>query len=288
MQAEAVNYIWARSIVLASLLCFAALLAWTRGQYVGGGGVVRGGAAGEGGVRRVPAGAAPVRSQTAGAGRGDAGAGRRRGGPGDLCDGGHARRAGGPAGGDYSVALPSGAGAGDPAVPAIAGGALRFHGRSGRRRPGRVARAAGVGGGCGRGIRRLERPAWVGRLAARRLAPADSELLDFSGRRPGGRPPDVPADGGVRGGGRPVAGTDQTASHRRRAGGASGPGERDTNAGVDDRGIALARGGRPRSGQGASEDSTGARAARGQGVGTAQRRPATWRRTIRRSLRSSA
>jgi len=32
IQAEAVNYVWARSIVLASLLCFAALLAWLKGQ----------------------------------------------------------------------------------------------------------------------------------------------------------------------------------------------------------------------------------------------------------------
>ncbi|HYW44377.1 MAG TPA: tetratricopeptide repeat protein [Bryobacteraceae bacterium] len=32
MQAEAVNYVWARSIVLAALLCFAALLAWLDGR----------------------------------------------------------------------------------------------------------------------------------------------------------------------------------------------------------------------------------------------------------------
>src|SRR5262249_6452987 len=33
IQAEAVNYIWARSIVLASLLCFASLLEWIEGRY---------------------------------------------------------------------------------------------------------------------------------------------------------------------------------------------------------------------------------------------------------------
>ncbi len=32
LQAEAVNYIWGRSIVLASLLCFAALLEWLKGR----------------------------------------------------------------------------------------------------------------------------------------------------------------------------------------------------------------------------------------------------------------
>jgi len=32
IQAEAVNYVWARSIVLAALLCFASLLAWTEGR----------------------------------------------------------------------------------------------------------------------------------------------------------------------------------------------------------------------------------------------------------------
>jgi protein O-mannosyl-transferase len=32
LQAEAVNYVWARSIVLASLLCFAALLWWLKGK----------------------------------------------------------------------------------------------------------------------------------------------------------------------------------------------------------------------------------------------------------------
>ena len=32
IQAEAVNYVWGRSIVLATLLCFAALLAWTKGR----------------------------------------------------------------------------------------------------------------------------------------------------------------------------------------------------------------------------------------------------------------
>jgi protein O-mannosyl-transferase len=32
MQSEAVNYVWARAIVLASLLCFAALLSWLKGR----------------------------------------------------------------------------------------------------------------------------------------------------------------------------------------------------------------------------------------------------------------
>src|SRR6266567_5926518 len=32
IQAETVNYVWARSIVLAALLCFAALLAWSKGR----------------------------------------------------------------------------------------------------------------------------------------------------------------------------------------------------------------------------------------------------------------
>ena len=32
LQAEAVDYVWGRSIVLASLFCLAALLAWLRGR----------------------------------------------------------------------------------------------------------------------------------------------------------------------------------------------------------------------------------------------------------------
>ena len=32
IQSEAVNYVWARSIVLASLFCFGALWQWTRGR----------------------------------------------------------------------------------------------------------------------------------------------------------------------------------------------------------------------------------------------------------------
>ena len=56
MQAEAVNYVWARSIVLAS-----AAAAWPRcgvdrGPPLGGGRVVRAGAAGQGGMRGVSAG----------------------------------------------------------------------------------------------------------------------------------------------------------------------------------------------------------------------------------------
>ena len=32
IQAEAVDYVWGRSIVLAAVLCFASLLEWTRGR----------------------------------------------------------------------------------------------------------------------------------------------------------------------------------------------------------------------------------------------------------------
>ncbi len=55
IQAEAVDYIWGRSIVLAAVFCFASLLEWIRGRPWVAVALVRRGAAGEGGVRRFSA-----------------------------------------------------------------------------------------------------------------------------------------------------------------------------------------------------------------------------------------
>src|SRR5271166_442718 len=99
---------------------------------MGSGGVVRAGAAGEGGMRGVSAGVAAAaeawfpapdsRDARALAGRGSA----RR-----VRDGRDTGGAGGVAVADHAMALLSRAGSGDSALSAITGSAVRVHGRSG-------------------------------------------------------------------------------------------------------------------------------------------------------------
>ena len=145
IQAEAVNYVWARAIVLAALLCLAALCEWIGGR-VGGGGVVRGGPVrerGSGGVSAGAGGAAGGPRGGCGAGCGDGGAFGGGGSARDLGDYGDA--AGVQAGlSPWRYLLAQGTVI--CALYAAGGGAVRVHGGSRYTR-----RRGGVGAGADRG-----------------------------------------------------------------------------------------------------------------------------------------
>jgi len=90
---EAVNYIWARAIVLSALLCFASLRAWLERSPMDGVRMVPSGAAGQRRSGGFSGGAVDARTEATQSAARDAGSGGGRRPAGDLCNQGRGRRA---------------------------------------------------------------------------------------------------------------------------------------------------------------------------------------------------
>ena len=240
MQAEAVDYVWARSIVLAALLCFASLLsvarraAWVAVAWFAAALLAKEE------VRGVPPGCcwrARSAQQRRGAHRGHARCCRARGAAARVIyatrsHAGSARRV---SGRHHAVALPARPGPGDPAVSAPADASPTASPS--------IRRSACPPVWVGprwRGARspRLVRRSWTrapcGRVAAGGIAAAAAQLFDLPRRRSRGRPPHVPAALRLRRGRGPAAGTREAEA---RGAGAwwprAGAGQRDAHPGVD-------------------------------------------------------
>ena len=137
IQAEAVDYVWGRSIVLAALLCFRGVARVAKRSPWRSRGVVRRGAAGEGRMSRRFRWrcCALDRKKRGGPSRRMLALSRGGGGAHRLCNLGYAGSVGGSAGGHFAVAILPRAGPGDLAICAAARLTLWLHGRSGDRGP---------------------------------------------------------------------------------------------------------------------------------------------------------
>ena len=191
IQAEAVDYVWGRAIVLATLLCLAALYEWIEGNEWA---AVAWFAAALLAKEEVAAFPLALAVLPGAKGRvsergllehgGAFGGGRSARDLGDFGDAGSA-------GGDLSVELSAGAGDRDFALSAAGGGAVRVHGGSRYTR-----RGGGVGAGRSDCVGGVE----IFAVGAGWVDFADSQLDDFSGGGSGGGSKDVFRDGVFRGG----------------------------------------------------------------------------------------
>src|ERR1035441_218384 len=246
IQSEAVDYVWARGIVLAALFCFAALWQWLEGRAWIAVACFAGAL-----LAKEECAAFPLlviwlewRGKLAGAPRRD----RRR-----------ARR-------HLPVPVFAGAGRGGLPLSATGRGAVRLYGGSGYpRQP--LGGHRGVGAARGRDTLAAAAGERLRHMVDRRADPADPEFFHLPCRRRLRRPPHVSSDVRLRGGRRPVTGARKSAGGARRDRPPAGGTERATDHGLDDRGIALARGGGTRPPETAPQTATGARLTRREGPG---------------------